>query len=415
MSARPLRILHVDKFGSRSGGGATGYMLEVIGRQRSRGHHVEFLATDGPTDLDTGIRHLFPPRPTLDPPPNTMVGRARTTAHMVWARSAQRAMEQALVEVRPDIVHCHNLYHQLTPSVLRPVRRAGIPVVMTVHDYKLVCPTYRLVDGEQQHCEACVDGSVVNVVRRRCQGGSRMQSAALMVESGLHRRFGAYGPIDTFLCPSTYMAELLRRGGFGERVEHLPYGYDLQTIAPRTTTGAGIVFGGRLSREKGVDHLIEAVRLIDDVALTICGDGPLRDELEHRGREALGSRVSFLGHLGRSELLDRFRSAAVVAVPSVWAENQPLSVIEAMACGTPVVAGDSPALQEMVIPGISGTTVDPRDHRALAAALERFVRDVGYQASISASTRANVERVHEMEAHLDRLEHLYGQHIRRRA
>ena len=406
-----LRILHVDKFASRAGGGAPGYMLDLVARQRERGHAVEFLATEGVIDLETRYRHLFPRRITLDPPPSGTAARVGTAATMVWSRRAAVAMAAMLDDFRPDIVHCHNLYHQLSPSVLRSVARRRVPVVMTVHDYKLVCPTYRLIDGDGRHCERCVDGGVHHVLRQRCQSGSVAQSAVLMLESGLHRRFGAYDPIATFLCPSAYMADLFRRAGLGDRARHLPYGCDVSLIEPRTGTGSGVIFGGRLSPEKGVDHLIEAVALLDDVELTICGDGPTRAVLETQANRLLGNRVRFLGHVPRVQLLDLIRAAAVVAVPSVWAENQPLMVLDAMACAVPVVSGNSPALQEQVRAGVSGLTVDPHDHIAFAEALAQFVNDPQQQRAIGASARAFVVSRNDMDAHLAVLDQLYREHI----
>ena len=413
---RPLRVMHLDKFASRTGGGGTGFMLELVRRQRAHGHDVEYLATEGETDVETSLRHLFPRRPQFDPPPTGTRERITSAAHMIWSRSAAAAVQRAIDEFRPDVVHAHNLYHQLTPSVLRPLRRAGIPVVMTIHDFKLVCPTYRLVDGSGSHCEACVGSSplgVVNVVRRRCQGGSAVQSAVLMVESGLHRAIGAYDPVDAFLCPSAYMSELLRRGGHGDRVREVPYGYDLASIPARTEPGTGVVFAGRLSWEKGLDHLIEALTLLPEVELTVCGDGPQRAEWKALAADKLPGRARFLGHLDRAEVLERLRGAAVTAVPSVWAENQPLSIIEAMASGVPVVAGDAPALQEMVRPGITGLTADPRDPRALADALATFVHDPALQRRIATSARARAEEIHDMDRHLRRLDEIYDE-LRRR-
>ena len=164
------------------------------------------------------------------------------------------------------------------------------------------------------------------------------------------------------------------------------------------------MFGGRLSWEKGVDHLIHAMALLDDVTLVVCGDGPQRAELEQLAERLIPGRVTFLGHVGREGVLEQFALAGVVAVPSVWAENQPLTIIEAMACGVPVVSGNAPALHEMVRPGISGLAVDAFDHAALAAALATFVDDPELQRSNATTARAHVEATHDMTRHLDALE-----------
>lgn len=291
-------------------------------------------------------------------------------------------------------------------NVLGPVRSRGIRCVMTVHDFKLVCPTYRLVDGDGRHCTACVGASVVNVVRRRCQGGSRTHSALLAVEAGLHRALRSYESVDVLLCPSRYSAEILRQGGFGAQVAHLPLGYDATAIEPAATPGTGVLYAGRLSREKGVHHLIEAVAELD-ATLTICGDGLERSALSALGAARLGTRIRFTGHVAHEQVLELMRAARVVAVPSTWVENQPLVVLDAMAAGVAVVAGRTPALVELVEATGAGPCVDASDSRALAAALAGYLSDATRATAAARSGRQYVRRVHEMEHHLDSLEEFY--------
>ena len=403
-----MRILHVDKFASRRRGGAPAYMLDLVEWQRDRGHEVEFFASDGPTDAPGRYRHLFPPVPSFDPPPDSAVSRARAVAHMVWSRRVAGVLAEVLDDFQPSVVHLHNIYHQLSPSILGPIRRRRIRHVMTVHDYKLVCPTYRLVDGAGRHCEACVDGSVRNVVRRSCQAGSRSQSAVLMVESGLHRLLRAYGSVDAFLCPSRYVVGLLDRAGLGGRGHHIPLGYDMTTVPARTSPGRGIAFGGRLVAEKGVDHLIEAVALVPGLHLTVCGDGPDRARLERVAARLLPGRHEFRGHISRDRLLAVYRASAAVAIPSVWAENQPISALDAMASGTPVVTSSTPALAELVPPGVAGLAVDPRDHAQFAAAIAALVEDVALQQRLGSVGRARVAEVHSVARHLATLERFYS-------
>ena len=408
MSGRPLRILHVDKFACRRRGGAPSYMLDLVEWQRDQGHDVEFFASDGPTDTGGRYRHLFPPVPTFDPPPKSTASRARAIAHMVWSRRVATAIAQVLDDFQPSVVHLHNIYHQLSPSILGPIRRRRIRHVMTVHDYKLVCPTYRLVDGAGRHCEACVDGSVANVVRRRCQGGSRAESTVLMVESGLHRLFRAYGSIDGFLCPSRHMAELLGRRGLGARSHHLPLGYDIDSVPVRTSPGQGIAFGGRLVGEKGVGHLIEAVEQVPGLHLTVCGDGPDRERLEREAAVRLPGRHDFTGHIDREQLLAVFRASAAVAIPSVWVENQPIVALDAMASGVPVITSSTPALTELVPPGIAGLGADPREPTELATSIATLVGDPALQDRLGRAGRARVAEVHSVSRHLSALERIYS-------
>lgn len=406
--AGSLRILHVDKFASRRGGGATAYMLEMVEQQRRRGHDVELLSTEGEIDVPARYQARFPKRIVLDPPPRRLGEQAASVATMIWSRTAAAAMESVLDDFAPDVVHCHNIYHHLSPSILSPIRRRGVRCVLTVHDYKLVCPTYRLIDGRGESCDACVGGSVVHALRRRCQGGSLRQSAVLAVESGIHRAGRMYRGVDAFLCPSRFAAGLLGRAGYGSRVHVVPIGYAAAGVAVRTHPGQGVVYGGRLTNEKGVDHLIAAVAQLPGTTLTIAGDGPARAALERQAALELGDRAHFVGHVDRGRLVELFRSSAVVAVPSIWAENQPIVILEAMACGVPVVSGDAPALAELVEASGSGAIVDARDHGALARALARFIDDPGLAQQTGAAGREHVVRVHDMDDHLDCLETFYG-------
>ncbi|HET7719993.1 MAG TPA: glycosyltransferase [Acidimicrobiales bacterium] len=207
-----MRILHVDKFLRRSGG-AAGYMLDLAGRQRADGHEVEFFAMAHPDNQPATYQLRFPPFVSLEPPPDGLVDQAKAAGRMIHSVRSASGMAAVLDRFRPDVVHLHNIYHQLSPSILRPMARRSIPVVMTVHDYKLVCPTYRMLDAQGALCDACVEGRPLEALKRRCQGGSLAGSAVLALESTLHRTFRAYGAVDRFIAPSAFLADTLRRGG----------------------------------------------------------------------------------------------------------------------------------------------------------------------------------------------------------
>ncbi|MPY92474.1 MAG: glycosyltransferase, partial [Acidimicrobiia bacterium] len=276
-----MRILHVDKFLRRQGG-AAGYMLDVAALQRRAGHDVDFFAMQHPANLPATYEDQFPPFVQLDPPPRGALARAGTVATMVWSGRAARCLAEVVDDFRPDVVHLHNVYHQLSPSILRPLQRRGIPVVMTVHDYKLVCPSYRLLDQDGL-CDACVGAGplLTAPVRRRCKDGSIGASAVLALESSLHRLLGAWRPVSRFIAPSAFLASTLRRGGFpADEVVHLPNFVDADAIEARHGPGEGFVFVGRLSGEKGVDIAVRAVGQLPGARLTVAGDGPERAALE---------------------------------------------------------------------------------------------------------------------------------------
>ena len=238
----------------------------------------------------------------LDPPPSGFAARVSTSVDIVYRRSARIAMEAVLDRVRPDVVHLHNIYHQLSPSILRPIKRRGIRTVMTLHDYKLACPTYQFLDNGKI-CEACVPGKFRHAALKACNG-SRSASALAAVELTLHTVLGAYKPVDVFICPSDFMLRKMREAKvFPERLTHIPHFCDLAQIEQATAPGAGVLFAGRLSSEKGVDTLVDAAALLPEgIPVTIAGDGPDMGDAPGAGRAGRSLRP---GHLRWSAAVRR--------------------------------------------------------------------------------------------------------------
>ena len=402
-----MRILHVNKFLYRRGG-AEAYMLDLATLQARAGHQVEFFAMAHPDNLPARFADRFPAHIELEPPPPSLSGQLHGAGRVLWSTSARRGMTQVVEDFAPDVVHRLNVYHQLSPSVLDPLRRLGIPAVMTLHDYKLACPSYQFLDHGSP-CQACLDGGFRQAVRRRCKGGSLAASALCATESWLHRRAGAYGPVHCFVCPSRFLAGRMARAGvFPDRLRWVPHFVEVEKLEPKTEAGGDVVFAGRLSAEKGVDTLIAAIgRLRPTATLQVAGEGPEGSRLQALADDLAPGRVVFHGRLGKADTVALLRSAAVVAVPSRWYENQPMIVLEAMALGVPVVASDMGGLPELVEPDVTGALVPPDDDEALAAALAGLLDDPGRALAMGQAGRAEVAWSHSPELHLERLGDIY--------
>jgi len=403
-----MRILHVDKFLRRSGGAAV-YMLDVAAHQERLGHRVEFFSMQDDRNNPATYEPWFPPHVSFEPPPAGLRDRLGAGARMIYSLDAARGMAEVIRRFRPDVVHLHNIYHQLSPSILRAPARAAVPVVMTVHDYKLVCPTYRLL-SHGTLCEACVGGRVWEATRRRCQGGSLTSSALLTLESGLHRALRAYGPVQRFIAPSRFLAERLRRGGVHpDRVRQLNNPIDTAAVTVRSGAGEGFVSIGRLAPEKGVDTAIRAVGLLDGATLTVAGDGPERGALEALAGQVAPGRVTFTGQLDAAAVATLNRSARAAVAVARWHENMPLSALETMGAAVPLVVSGLGGLPELVTDGVNGLVVPHDDPAALAAALRTLLDNPDRAVALGEAARRTMERDFDLAAHLDRLFGLYDE------
>lgn len=383
-------------------------MLDVADLQRAAGHDVAFFAMAHDENDPSPYAARFPARLELEPPPAGVVGKARAAGRMLYSTSARRGIEVVVDDFAPDVVHLHNIYHHLSPSILRPLAERGIPTVMTLHDYKLVCPTYRLLDGNAL-CDACVGHGVHHAVTRRCNRGSLVGSALVAFESFTHRAMRAYDPVDVFVSPSEFLTQKIRRDGrYADRLRTIPHFVDLDAIAPATAPpDATVVYAGRLSDEKGVDVLIDAMARLDGCSLVIAGDGPARGDLEARAVAVAGDRITFTGRIDRAAVHDLLRRASAVVVPSRWHENQPIVVLEARGCAAPVVATSLGGLPELVRPGVDGALADPDDAVALARALRPFVDDGAYARAAGVCGREDAVCRFSTAAHLAALDLAY--------
>ena len=401
-----MRVLHVNKYLYRRGG-AEGYALDVAERQQQQGHDVTLFGMQHPDNDDLPLADTFPPLVELDPPPAGLAARAAAAGRMLWSPSSRAGMAAALDRFRPDVVHLHNIYHQLSPSVLAPVRQRGIPAVMTLHDYKLACPTYDFI-AQGAVCEACLDGRFRHAVRQRCKDGSLASSALLAVESRVHRSTGAYDGVRLFLCPSRFLASRMEAAGvYPDRLRVISNPVDATSFSAQTAPGSGIVVAGRLVRTKGFDLVVQALGQLPDAVLHIAGEGPERAALQSLADEAAPGRVVFHGRLSKPALSDLLRASAVAVVPSRWQENQPLSVLEAMAVGLPVVVSDLGGLPELVEDGVDGRIFRNEDVPHLSRVLRELLDDPDSARQVGARGRDKVLRHFAPDQHLDRLQALY--------
>ncbi|MFA5860020.1 MAG: glycosyltransferase family 4 protein, partial [Elusimicrobiota bacterium] len=298
------------------------------------------------------------------------VGRKIKAITDIWySFEAKSKVEKVVVEEKPDIVHLNNFAHQISPSVIDIFKKYSIPVVMTMHDYKLVCPAYSMLSGGRP-CEKCKDGKYFNCLLNKCTKGSMFKSLVNTAEMYLHHNImHIYDYVKCYISPSRFMFDKVKEMGLQGRVEYLPNFIDLSEY--EIPAGAGtlheplILYVGRLSSEKGVMTLVKAA-IKSGIRTELAGDGPLRKELEGVISNSRAGNVKLLGFLSRREVLDKIRQAAVTVMPSECYENNPRAVLESFALGTPVIGSRIGGIPELVVDNLTGWTYEPFNPDALA-------------------------------------------------
>jgi glycosyltransferase involved in cell wall biosynthesis len=327
--------------------------------------------------------------------PLALGAQAHSALKLIHSPEAVRKFGRLIDRTRPDIVHCHNVYHQLTPSIIGAAKRRGVPVVLTLHDYKPICPTYtRLQHGKV--CSDCIDGQFRNVVKHRCADGSLAKSLLLFAEARVQSLLRSYEQVDLFVAPSQFMRESVTRHRLPkDRVQVIYNGIDCRSVQPSLEDQGYALFLGRLSPEKGIETLLAAhARLAEKMPLVIAGTGPLEQKLRSTYPHA-----SYLGHVSGTTLQSTIRGASLIVVPSEWYENCPMSVLEAMAEAKPVVASNIGGIPELVINENTGLLFEPGDPDGLSACLARLTANPHLRRRYGMAGRMRAEAQFSMDRH----------------
>lgn len=398
-----MTILQINKFYYLKGG-AERYLFELSSWLEEAGERVIPFAMAHPDNEPSAYARFFP---SFVATRGVGLGwqALRTLGRMTYSLTARRRLAQLIVQTRPDVAHLHNVYTQLSPSILHALTDMRVPVVMTVHDQNLIGPQYNV---PAVGCGVDLRGmSVFEAASSRFHQDSYVKSLIQAGVFALHRRLGLYKRhVDVFVAPSLYMKRQLVAYGFPEeKIRVVRYGIDAQTITPRLDNDGYVLFVGRLSEEKGIETVIELGRLLPDITFKIVGRGPDMDRL-HQLAHGL-KNVTFLGYRSGKELADLYRGAVCTLLPSRVHENAPLTALESMALGTPMIASDVGGVGEIVEDGVSGFLVAPTDVMAWAEAVMRLVHDEGLQDRMAVAARSRVERHFRLEDHFAQIQTIY--------
>lgn len=332
------------------------------------------------------------------------LSRAALARDALWSRRTQSEVGAIVARFRPDVIHVHNTHPLISPSLYWAAARSQVPVVQTLHNFRLLCPQGMLL-RDRRVCEDCVGRVPWRGVVHRCYRDSAAQSAVVAATVTLHRGLGTWRhKVRRYVALNAFCRDVFVRGGLpAERVVIKPNFVDVVPAATGERDGG--LFVGRLSVEKGVGVLAAALRRQPDVAVDVIGAGECEAEL------AGVPNARRRGFLTMPEILQRMRAARWLVLPSLWYENFPRTIVEAYACGLPVIASRLGALPELVDEGVTGLLFEPGSAEDLARVMHWAETHPDDMARMGAAARARYDDLYTPERNLQMLNSIYADAI----
>ncbi len=390
-----MKIVQANKFYFPKGG-AERYMLDLSAWLESQGHEIFPFAMRHPQNLPATTSPFFPSFVATENVRLNVAG-LFTFGRMFFSSEARNKMARLIDAKRPDVAHIHNIYTQLSPSILDALRSRRVPVVMTVHDHHLVSPQYNVwaTGCGVDHSRDGILAGTLSKFHKHSHAASFAQVTAFK----FHHNRGSYrNAVDIFLCPSDYIRRKMIDAGFPEsklRTNH--YGADPSSVVPSYGHKGYMLFVGRLSEEKGVETFIQIARQLPDISFKIVGTGP--DE-EHLHAFAHGSpNIEFVGYRSGELLAELYAGAMAVLAPSRVHEIFPLVTLEAMVHGKPVIGSSVGGMPEVVEDRVTGLLVPPNDLHAWVEATMRLAYDEDFRVGLARNARLAVETTFHIKNH----------------
>ena len=338
-------------------------------------------------------------------------GQLQLAADTVWSRRTTSEIDELVERFSPDVIHVHNTLALISPSVYWAAARAGVPVVQTLHNFRLMCPQGMLL-REEAVCEDCVGKLPWRAVAHRCYRGSLAASAVVATTLTVHRALGTFqNKVTRFIALNEFCRDKFVSAGLpAQRVRIKPNFIDMPAATSSTDHArSGGLFVGRLTVEKGVRVLLSALRQCESAKMAVVGTGELEGEV------GAVSAANWLGFKPLDEILRLMRAASYLVLPSIWFENFPRTIVEAYACSLPVIASRLGALSEIVLEGETGLLFDPNSADDLAQKLRWASSHPDEMLAMGRNARARYERYYTPQANYNLLSEIYAESIESRA
>lgn len=399
-----MRILLVNKFHYLRGGSEK-YYFELAKLLKSHGHTVAFFSMKNENNIKTGDREYFVDEIDMN------TGSKFEALNVIYSKKNKALMEKALEEFKPDIVHINNFQRQLSASIIDAVKEKNIPLIMTAHDLNPICPaSIMLYNGEV--CEDCITKGYTSCIKKKCIKNSMLKSVLGYIEKKYYDLHKMFCKVDCIISPSEFNKNQLLKGKLKCNDITVIHNFVNETKKTDYTLGYCAFYFGRLSREKGILNLVEAINNIPGARLIIAGDGPERENIQAYIKEHnLENRITLLGYLNQNDIRENIRKCRFVAVPSIWYENCPYSILETMEIGKPIIGSRIGGIPELIQDGINGFTYEHNDVSELTNKLIKMFSNDEIIKQFSKNSKQIFIENYSAEAYYNKLMTVYNKYI----
>jgi glycosyltransferase involved in cell wall biosynthesis len=402
-----MKILQINKCHYIKGGADRVY-LNTSKLLEDNHNEVMYFSSENPNNLKTEYSRYF--IPSADNRQNSILQKLGGVSEYIYSKKAYDNLSELIADHRPDIAHLHLFYGGLSASVLKALKNNKVPVVQSVHDYRLLCPANAFLDSKNQICEKCRNKSYYQCSLKKCNDGNFFYSSILSVEAYVRKYL--IDPVDYinhFIFVSNFAGQkhLDFDSRYGDKSTQLYNFTDIPKEFSTSSVENYFLYFGRLSKEKGLLTLLAAFEK-SDFKLKIAGTGPLQDEVVNYSNR--NSNIEFYGHQSGSALTDLIKGSSFIIVPSEWYENNPMTVIEAYANGIPVIGARIGGIPEIIVDKKTGFLFESRSMPELVNALT-FAKQLTQNEYIEMSlkARAFAEQNFSSATHYQKLMQIYSQ------
>lgn len=404
-----MRILQINNF-HYPRGGSDRYFLDLTALLREKGHDVQTFSSAN----DKNIHEDWLAVPPVDGIDTERRANVSSSLSFLYSRQARFAMELAIQTFKPDIAHLHIYYGQLTASILGPLRKANIPIVQTLHEYKTVCPTHGLL-AQGQFCDACQGKHYWQAAKKRCNRNSFLRSTFSAVEAYISDALGAKNLIDQFVAVSDFQKSHLVRLGLPVKKVRVINHFSEEVSEAAEGNGEYFLYVGRITESKGIKTLLDAYCKLgrNSIPLRIVGTGPEERRWKaYADERGLSDKIEWCGFKVGEALSAEYRNCVVAINPSLMNETFGLTALECMAHARPVIASEIGALPEVVRDGKDGLLFPAGNSCILAERMLSFVETPSLTMKLGQIGRKRAINDFSKERHYSSLRKLY-QEIRR--